>query len=213
MLKIDCPSCGTTASSPFLVEKREVECEGCGATYPVRDVYIAVGHYIFYRDVILGKTNRYARLLREIQKEVEEIEVEAGESKPHRDTARTLQIFISMLKELLDGCRARPRVPGGDTAVECLIDGKVLPARLVNISSTGLCLSQEDNTVRFGRGRMINVTISDRRLGGPLGLKAWVVWTTEKGVTGMKFIGLDETTQTILRDLVAAKSQEEEKVA
>ncbi len=213
MLKTDCPSCGVSIASPFLAEKTEAECKGCGGTFQVKDIYIAVGPYVFYRDVILEKTDRYARLLREIKRDVEEIEAEAESSRPHRDTARTLHIFISMLKELLDGCRARPRVAGGSTKVECLLGGKALPARLLNISSTGLCLSQEDYLERFDKGRMIGVRISDQRLARPLDLKAWVVWTTEKGHTGMKFMALDEATQVILRELVAAKSEEEEKVA
>ncbi len=213
MLKTDCPSCGGAASSPFLLEKTEVECGGCGATFPVKDIYISIGPYVLYRDVVVGKSERYARLLREMQADVEEIEAEGGDSVPHRDTARTLHIFISMLKEFLDDCRARPRVSGGSTTVECSMDGSIFHARLLNLSSTGLCLSQEDLPERFGPGRMVNLVLNDKRLPEPLGLKGWVVWTTEKGITGMKFIGLDDSYKALLRDLVAAKSEEEEDVA
>ncbi len=209
MQKTDCPDCGNSVSSPFLSETRELICPQCGRSFSVRNIYISAGPYIFYRDAVMDKTDKYVHLLKTIQDEANSMEEKGRDSLPLRETAKTLNVFVAMLKEVLDGCRERPRLPGGRTSLECSLDDTVFSVKLMNISSTGLCLHREDSEERLRPGRIINLKIEDRSLPNPLCLKGWVVWSTEKGVTGMKFVGLDEGLKDKLAGLIAAKSSEE----
>lgn len=209
MLNVDCPHCSRTVSSSFLMERREVLCPACGRTYPLKDLYITAGPYLLYRDVIMPRTQLCVDLLRRVHSECEVMEREGGSSLAHRETAKTMRVFASILREVLEGCREAPRAPGGRTELECSLDGRGFQARLMNISSTGLCLSQEGSPERFGRGRIINLVLRDRSLEAPLSLKGWVVWSTEKGITGMRFVGLNDESRAMLRALMTAKSEEE----
>jgi len=205
MLKTDCPNCKCSVKSPFLAEAQQIKCTGCGETFSVKDVYISVGPYTIYKEVVLENTPKYVRLLRELQAEAARLEERGKDSMPYRESAKTINIFVNMLRELLEGCRDKPRVPGGKATVEYYIDDAAYHGELKNISSTGICFAISDKAHQIGPGRIIKLCVKDEGLSEPLCLKAWAVWSTEKGITGLKFVGLDATSRDTLCKFITYK--------
>jgi len=208
MLKTECTNCKCSVTSPLLAESKEMECPNCGAIFPVTDVFISAGPYSIYREVLLKNMHKYVRLLREAKIEVSDMEEKGKSSLPYRESAKTVDIFINRLKELLDGCRERFRVSGGQTSVEYSIEGGPCTGTLINISATGICLAMETNYDKVAPGKIIDLKVSDARLSEPLNLKGEVVWNTEKGLAGLRFIGLEEHIREPLCKFIAAKSSD-----
>lgn len=205
MLKTKCPNCKCSVKSTFLVEAQQATCDGCGETFIVKDIYISVGPYTIYKEVVLENTPNYVRLLRELRAEAARMEERGKDSLPYRESAKTVNLFVNMLRELLEGCRDKPRVPGGKATVEYYIDETAYHGVLKNISSTGICFAISDKSLQIGPGRIIKLSVKDEGLSEPLCLKAWVVWSTEKGITGLKFVGLDAASRETLCKFIAYK--------
>lgn len=206
MLKTDCPNCRFSLSSKILTEDSEIECAECKETFQVKDVYIYAWPYTIYREVALKNVDKYIRLLRETKADVALMEELGKDSMPYRESAKSLNQFADMLTELLDGCRSEPRVPCGDTTVEYYIGDAVYTGNIRNISSTGICISISGKSNRIGPGRIIKMNINDNALSETLCLKGWVIWSTEKGITGLKFVGLEETSRAALQDFIEVKN-------
>jgi len=210
MLKTDCPNCKCSVTSPFLAESKEMECPNCATLFPVKDVFISSGPYSIYREVLVKNMHKYVRLLREAKIELGDLEEQGKSSMPFRESAKTVDVFIKRLKELLDGCRDRLRVPGGQTSVEYSIEGAPCACTLINISATGICLALENNSEKIAPGKLIDLKVSDARLSEPLNLKGEVVWNTDKGLAGLRFIGLEEHIREPLLKFIVAKSSAED---
>jgi len=189
----------------MLAESSEMECPNCGTTFPVKDVFISAGPYSIYREVLLKNAHKYIRLLREATNEAEDLNKQGKDSKPYRESAKTVDVFVQRLKELLDGCRDRLRVPGGSTAVEYSLEGAPCSGKLVNISTTGICIKIEDKDEKIAIGKIMDIGIKDDKLNEPLNLKAEVVWNTDQGLAGLRFIGLEEHIREPLCVFIAAK--------
>lgn len=212
MLKTECSNCKCSVTSPLLAESKEMECPNCGTLFPVKDVFISAGPYSIYREVLVKNMHKYVRLLREAKIEMTDMEEQGKSSMPFRESAKTVDMFINRLKELLDGCRDRLRVPGGETLVEYSIEGNPCMGRLINISSTGVCLIMKDNFERVAPGKIIDLNVRDTRLSEPLNLKGEVVWNTDKGLAGLRFIGLEKHIKEPLSKFIVAKTSNEEAV-
>jgi len=205
MLKTDCPQCKCSVSSPFMSDTREIECPNCGSIFSAKDVFVATGPYSIYRDVLVRNMHKYVRLLREATAEMNELEELGVDSLPYRESAKTIKVFVERLKELLEGCRAQLRVPGGKATVQYLVEDTPFIGELKNISSTGLCIAIPDKSHRIGPGRIIKLRIEDECLSTPLCLQGWVVWSTENGITGLKFVSIEENTIEALRRFITLK--------
>ncbi len=205
MLNTDCPKCKCSIASPFMSETREMECPNCGCTFSAKDVFVATGPYSIYRDVLVRNMHKYVSLLREATAEMNELEELGKESLPYRESAKTIRIFVDRLRELLEGCRAQLRVPGGKATVEYFVEDSPFVGELKNISSTGLCIAIPEESHRIGPGRIIKLRIKDECLSTPLCLQGWVVWSTEKGITGLKFVSLEKSSTEALRRFITLK--------
>ncbi len=199
-------------TSPALIEAEEMLCTVCGETFPVKDIYIVAWPYTIYREVALKGVDKYMRLLKDTKAEVKEMEILGKDSMPYRESAKSLNQFIEMLTELLDGCSGNLRVPGGATTVEFYIEKTPLTGSIRNISSTGICIAIPKKFPQIGPGRIIKLCLKDRVLSEPLSLKAWVVWSTVKGVTGLKFVGLENATRKALSKFIEVKCSMQEQI-
>lgn len=205
MLKTDCPRCTFTAAAPFLTEGKKTICARCGETFSVKDIYISAGTYTIYKKAVIDDTPGHVQLLRELQSEASELEQGHDKSVSKAEKAETIRIFVKMLKELLDSCRDKPRVSGGKTTVEYYVDEIPHSGKIRNISSTGICIAIAEKSHRIGPGRIIKMNIDDTALSEPLRLKGWVVWSTENGITGLKFVGLKKSSREALTNFIAIK--------
>jgi len=202
MLKTECPNCKDWVYSPLLSELTETECPDCGFHFPVSEVYVSAGPYSMYRDILLKNVHKYMKLLREAKTEMAEIEQRGGQDRGYRESAMSLNIFIKSLEELLNGCRDRLRVPGVDSYVEYRIDNTPRIGKLVNISTTGLCLDAGENVSQLKKGRAMTITIKGGSLPEPLSLTGEVVWSGAENRAGVKFAEMDEETTKYMRKYV-----------
>jgi len=206
MLKTECPKCKCAITSPFLAGAEDMECPNCKETFHVKDVCISAGPYSIYREVLLKNIHKYVRLLREARIELKDLEEQGKDSLPFKESAKTVNIFMERLKELLDGCRDKLRVPGGGAPVDYTIDDASFEGSLQNISVTGLCLKVESDEGKAARGRSINLSIKDPALDEPLSLNGQVVWDSNDGLLGVKFDDVDDAAKEALSAYMATKT-------
>jgi len=210
MQKADCPKCKCSVTSPFITDAREIECPNCETLFTSKDVLVAAGPYSVYRDVLIRNMHKYVRLLRDATAEIRELEELGKDSLPYRESANTIRIFVENLRELLGDCRDKLRVSGGKATVDYSVGEKTYRGVLKNISSTGICISVAGENERLVPGKIIRLKIQDEGLGEPLCLKGWVVWHTEKGISGLKFVGLEDSVKESLHTFISLKGSLEE---
>ncbi len=210
MLRTECPSCNCAVTSPFLAEAEDMECPNCGTTFTVKDVCISAGPYSIYREVLLKNIHKYVRLLREAREELEELEEQGRESLPFRESARTVKMFMERLKELLDGCRERLRVSGGNTPLVCRFDKRSASGTLLNISATGLCLKVNEGETVPSRGQEVNICFDEPGSSESFCLTGRVMWTSDDGLAGMRFEDLEGPVREALERFVTLKSEAED---
>ncbi|MBI5587015.1 MAG: hypothetical protein HY889_01460 [Deltaproteobacteria bacterium] len=68
MFKIECASCNSWFHLPFNSEGDEVECPNCSKKTPAKDVYVAAGPYMIFREVLIKNMPKYRRLILEAEK-------------------------------------------------------------------------------------------------------------------------------------------------
>ncbi len=205
MLETKCPKCKSTLASPFLCESQVAECKNCGASFPVTEVLISAGPYSIYRDVLIKNIHKYVGLLREAKSELSELEAGGENSITRSESAKTVNLFISRLKELLDGCRDKLRIPGTGSTVEFTLHGETRSGALINISSRGICINMKKSAHMISPGVETKLKIIDKSLSEPLTLHGEVVWNTDKGLTGLILTDLDESTQKALWSFIREK--------
>lgn len=205
MLKTNCPDCKCTVTSPFLSESKEMLCPDCNKIFPVKDVLISAGPYSIYREVLLKNIQRYLRLLKEARIEISELEGADENSLAHMESAKTIKLFVKRLKELLDGCRDKLRVPGGSATVELSLNGETCKGKLVNISSTGVCIDLQVRSNVVSQGQSLSLRIIDVSLQEPLELQGEVIWNTVKGRMGLRLIDIDKPLKDSLWQFITEK--------
>lgn len=190
-----------------------MDCPECGTSFPVKDVVISAGPYSIYREVLLNNIQRYLRLLKEARLEISELEEAGKTSLAHRESAKTVKLFVIRLKELLDGCRDKLRVPGSDATVEVSLHGDNFNGKLVNISSTGICVDLQKSSHMISKGKIVNIRISDTSLQEPLELQGEIIWNTAKGRMGLRFVDVErhckETMWRFITEKGALKNVDE----
>lgn len=205
MLKTDCTNCKFTVTSPFLTETKKIVCARCQETFSVKDIYISAGPYTVYKKEVLKDTPRYLRLLRELQSTNVNKEEALQEFIASGESDKALKIFIKTLKDFLNEARSYARMPGGKSTVEYSVGNVSSIGKVKNISATGICIAIPEKSQRIGPGRIIKMNINDTGLSEPLSLRGWVVWSTEKGTTGLKFVGLNKPSREALHKFIAIK--------
>ncbi len=207
MLKTECPRCEKWIFSPLLTEVEETQCPNCGSSVKVKEVYVTAGAYSIYRDVLLKNKFKYQKLLKEAEKELEELMRSAGGARPYEESAKSISRFISDLKEMLNGSRSKLRIPAGDTVIEFTSGGNLFRARLVNISTTGVCIDAKEGMEAVDKGSRLSLKFLEGPATAPFAVTGEVVWVSkDKGQAGLRFVDMDAATVRRVRDYILEKS-------
>ena len=142
MLQMNCPRCDGLIKTPFLIELLDIECPQCRENVKVHNVVVSTKNFSMQRNDLIKRISHYKRLLKEVEKEIEQGK---KDQKTTENTRRSADNLRSSLKELLLAARDnfRLNIPY-DLYVQIDFDGDKRLARLVNISSTGACIELID---------------------------------------------------------------------
>ncbi len=203
MLKIECPGCSEWVSLPFDIALKETPCPKCAVAIPIRDVYVSAGPYTIHRDVLIKNMHRYKKLLAEAEKDLGDVGGK-GTGKGAEVTAKSVNMFISHLKEMLSGCRETTRHPlSGDMKAEFRINNRVFQGRVVNISVSGLCLDASDSPA-LGLTDELEMTLSCGADNG-ITVSGRVAWSG-RGVLGIRFTNVSAKAREAIEACIREKS-------
>lgn len=210
MLKTECPYCKSWVFSPLLTDVEETVCPDCGKTLPVQEVFVSAGPYAIYRDVLVKNIHKYTRLLGEAKKELAEVERLTGTgegSRAYDETAKTVKKFIDNIEELLAGCRDGLRVTPENITVDYVFNDNTYSGRLVNVSTTGMCMNVGENAGIHRSGQTLNLSIKEEGGAAALDIVGEVVWMGEQGSMGVKFFDMDKDRRGALWNFIMEKSK------
>lgn len=207
MLKMRCPKCRKPIRSHLLAEVTTVFCNSCNEYIAVNEVYITAKGYTMLRKDLLSRTHRYEKLLHEAEKEMNLISRSPGISA---ESVKSINKFVTMLKELLDGARNNFRVHVPDVTVKYNSENGIRSARLVNLSVVGACIEPEstDHLPKIKKPITLNFALPG--FDESFLLKGKVAWVKkgakyrdfETGI-GVKFEYMDEATRSRLWKFIA----------
>lgn len=186
MLKVECEKCKQWVSLPVYADLGKVECPTCVEAIPVKDVYVSAGQFLICRDILRKSIHKYKRLVEEAEQEVAELEKNGG-LRAHSITAGSINGFIKKLKEMLDGCRGQMRHRLGDEYADYTLGRKKCKAKIVNISSSGVCLECREVLGLETLWNDISITFKPRKSLSTLVARGKVMWIGKKGRMGVKF--------------------------
>jgi len=171
----------------------------------VKDVHVSAGPFMMYREAITGNLAKYRRLLGEAESELAGLREKDALTGAYGISIKSLGLFITSLKELLDGCRNDPRHPLNHAIeVEFLIDGRASRGLLVNLSVTGACIDAKSSTARAALKSEISLRLSDK--GREFLIPGRVMWTNDAGLIGVMFTTDDAEAREFLKSLIIEKS-------
>ncbi|HXI09741.1 MAG TPA: PilZ domain-containing protein [Thermodesulfobacteriota bacterium] len=203
MLKIECVNCHSWFQLPFNSEGENVECPKCKQKTPAKDIYVAAGPYMIFREVLIKNMPKYRRLILEAEKEMVELEKRALK-KTYDISAKSVNAFISNLREMLDGCRDTVRYRPAETSVEYTIEGKTYEGDIVNISMTGMCLDGRKTAPVISLWSAVELQFKHGHK--PFGVNGKIVWMSKEGLMGVKFSGVGKDASELLRSFIMEKS-------
>ena len=205
MLKTECPKCKGWIVLPFQTGTEEIICSECSEPIPVKDVHVSAGPFMIYREALTGNLTKYKKLLAEAEVEVNDLRKKDALNGNYGISIKSLSLFITNLKELLDGCRFDPRHPLKQvTEAEYIIDGRASRGPLVNISVTGACIDAKNSSVRTSLRSDISVRVSGK--GKEFLIPGKIMWVGNSGLIGVKFTSVDEETRAFLKTLIIEES-------
>ena len=205
MLKTECPKCKCWTVLPFQTGTSEIQCSQCSQPMPVKDVHVSAGPFMIYREALTGNFTKYKKLLAEAEVEVNDLKKKDALNGNYGISIKSLSLFITNLKELLDGCRFDPRHPLKQvTEAEYIIDGRASRGPLVNISVTGACIDAKNSSVRTSLRSDISVRVSGK--GKEFLIPGKIMWVGNSGLIGVKFTSVDEETRAFLKTLIIEES-------
>lgn len=205
VLKTECPKCKGWVSLPFQTGTETVVCSNCSEPAPIKDVHVSAGPFMMYREAITGNLTKYMKLLAEAEVELAGLREKDALTGAYGISIKSLGLFITSLKELLDGCRNDPRHPLNHALeVEFLINGRASRGSLVNLSVTGACIDAKDAPAKAALKSEISVKLSgkDREFLIP----GKVMWTDDAGLIGVMFTSDDAEAREFLKSLIIEKS-------
>lgn len=173
---------------------------------PVKDVHVSAGPFMMYREAITGNLTKYRKLLGEAEAELAGLREKDALTGAYGISIKSLGLFITSLKELLDGCRNDPRHPlNHPIEVEFLINGRASKGSLVNLSVTGACIDANSAPAKTEIKGDISVRLSDKSK--EFLIPGRVMWTNDAGLIGVMFTSADQETCEFLKSLIIKKSQ------
>lgn len=205
VLKTECPGCNLWVDLPFQAGTSEVVCTRCARPVAIKDVHVSAGPFMIYRDALTGNLLKYKRLLAEAEKEIEDLRTKDAVTGSYAVSIRSLGLFISNLKELLDGCRLEPRHPLKDAVeAEYIIDNRAYKGKVANISLTGACLDTMRLSERTRLWSDISVRLAYEK--GAVLIAGKIMWIGKSTLIGVKFTFVDEETREFLKDFITGES-------
>jgi len=189
MLQIECSNCKKQVSMPIIFDVKKICCPDCSARIPPQNVFISAGPYNIPREALLKNLHRYRQLLSDAEREMAELKT--SDSRNAESSARNANKLIYNLKELFSGCpdHQRHRLTG-NVRVRFRINYRDHHGRLLNISLSGACIG-DSNASFVIASNIIDIAIPDPER-EELDLKGTVVWSTRKGLLGIRFTDADE---------------------
>ncbi len=203
MLRIECPECKQWIHSPFLLDYKVMKCPTCSADVPVEDVYISAGPFSIHRDVLKKNMFKYKRLLVEAEKELTDVNDAVGKFKADPISTKSIGLFIENLKEMLSGCRESTRFFPEGLHIKFTGSKGTVDARLINISTTGICVDIGDQAGGYKKDDDVSVDLGGAGRGR---LPGKVVWAG-KGPVGIRFQGMDEQTKSALFEFLRSNGK------
>ncbi len=197
MLQMNCPKCNGLIKTPLLVELLDIECPQCRENVKVHNVVVSTKNFSMQRNDLIKRISHYKKLLKDVEKEIEQGENDQKTTENSRKSADNLR---SSLKDLLLAARDNFRLNMSyDLYVQINFDGDKRLARLVNISSTGACIELVDRGQLPGNNTEIQLQLLLPGDSESLSFLARVVWSrnlakdsTNKNVNmGIQFKDID----------------------
>ncbi|MCC6502979.1 MAG: PilZ domain-containing protein [Deltaproteobacteria bacterium] len=205
MLKTECPKCKCWTVLPFQTGTSEIQCSQCSQPMPVKDVHVSAGPFMIYREALTGNLMKYKRLLAEAEAEINDLRKKDELTGSYGISIKSLGLFITNLRELLDGCRVDPRHPlKHSTSLEYIFEGRASKGELVNISVTGACIDTKDPSTKVRLRSDILVRLSDKEK--EFLIPGKTMWASSPGLIGVKFALVDGETLEFLKNLIIEKS-------
>ncbi len=205
MIKIECSKCAVWILLPFHGKEDMIECPHCAKTTPVRDIFVSGGPFILHRDILVKNMQKYRRLVSEAEKEMVGLQKKGASSRAHEISARSLSLFVSDLKEMLDGCRDVVRHSMNGVKVRYAIDNRKYYGNIMNLSVSGICLEA-------GRAASISRLWSDAKVllkgenTGPFTLGGKIMWIGKGEQMGIRFSNVDESTMGLIKGYILEKT-------
>ncbi len=203
MLKIECPECKQWIHSHFLADYKEMQCPSCSAKVQVSDLYISAGPFSIHRDVLRKHMFKYKRLLMEAEKELDDLKAAANTFKADPISTKSIGLFINNLKEMLSGCRESTRFAPEGLEIRFVAGQKTIDARLVNISTTGVCVDIGKQAADFKKGDEVSVELGGVGSGRLPGIVIWA----GNGQAGVRFGELSEEIRKNLFEFLRDNAQ------
>ena len=206
MLQMNCPKCDGLIKSPLLVEVRDIKCSQCHETVEIKNVVVSTRNFSMQRSDLTNRVSHYKKLLREVEKEMQNKEIDAPLNK--KNSSDNLR---SSLKDLLLAARDNFRLNlSYDLYVQINFETHKRLARLLNISSTGAAIEFVDRGQVPGNNAVIKCQLLLPGYTESLQVVARVVWSRklDQGVIpqsvnmGVQFKDLDEKTRSCIWDFI-----------
>jgi Tfp pilus assembly protein PilZ len=200
MLKMECPHCKHKIYSHLLAEVNSVVCKNCKTDVPVKDLYISAKGYTMLRSDLLMRMHRYEKLLKEAEKE---LTLMVGGKKTCDETVQSIDSFIATLREMLEDARKHFRLSPHQLPVNLKTSTQTISGKIVNMSTTGVCIEPEDKNLLPKLHEKIELNFSLPGIEELFEIRGKVCWI-KKGAKkrefdtgiGIKFEKLDEKTKT-----------------
>lgn len=206
MLKTECTRCKVWIAVPFLSEG-EVRCPRCAEVNSVKEVHVAAGPFTIFRDVLARNMFKYKRLLAEAEREVEYLKKQDSGGS-YDLSIKSISLFISNLKELLDGCRYETRhsVKEND-GVEYSIENRLYCGRIINISLSGVCIDCGKNAELTRLWSEIGLRFRDESGSRDFLVQGKIMWIGKGSLVGIKFLELDGEVKGFLKEFILERSR------
>lgn len=206
MFKIECPKCNEWVHLPFDIDIQETICPRCSGSIPIKDVYVSAGPYLISREVLLKNAYKYKKLLLEAEKEVEDLQRRASDSKGAKVSVQSVDIFISHLKEMIAGCRDSLRHQmEEDASLEFKINDRFFQGGIINVSVSGVCISAGNIASSINIGDEIEIRLADKNI--PLfSVHGKIAWLGKGNLMGIKFSEMDQKTKELIKDYISKRS-------
>ncbi|MBI5345384.1 MAG: PilZ domain-containing protein [Deltaproteobacteria bacterium] len=205
MLKTECAKCREWVHLPFTSVVTETVCPSCNEMIPVKEVYVSAGPFMILRDVLSKNMFKYKRLVLEAEMEVRELG-KYGNSRGYDISAQSIGMFVSNIKEMLDGCRDNLRHRLEEDHMEYIVDGRAHKGNIVNISVSGICMDAGKNAGINKLGGEIVLRLKANESSGEFNLSGSVVRIGAENHIGVKFTNMDEDSRKKIEDFILVKS-------